>query len=338
LTGSIQPLRPDAPRPGFGSTREGPGAGFDALLSPKFELRELRAFVAIAEEGQVTRAAAKVGLTQPAVSHCLSNLERRTGIRLIERRAQGVSLTPAGEAFIDKARAVLAASLEAVSSVEPWARGESRLCFGFTASSQMITRPLRRRFVERHPGVELETCCLGSPERLAKLRAGSIDVELLYPAPRADEFVTQTLLCSSRYVVLCERHPLASRGRLELADIAHETVARWNPHVSQEWRPDAWLLGFRGYDPPVTSESPQAFDELWTLLYSGKAIAVLPGFMLAAAVGDGVRAVPLVDVPAIEVVIARRRDDRRQVVQRLFEICAAWVAGAPGGTERAVAA
>jgi DNA-binding transcriptional LysR family regulator len=325
-------------RPNSSSPRGAHGTRLDPLVSPPFDLRELRAFVAVAQEGQLTRAAAKLGLAQPAMSHCLSNLEHRAGIGLLERHARGVSLTPAGEAFLGKARAVLAASQEAVSCVEPWARGESRLSFGFTASTQELTRPLRRQFAQRHPGVELETYCLSARERLAKLRAGSIDVEVLYPPPGDSDFVTRTLLVSPRYVVLCERHRLASRQQLLLADIADETVPDRHPHVWEERCADAWLLGCRGYEPPVTSEMPVGFDELWTLVYSGRAIAVLPGFMLSDAVGHGVRAIPLLDVPALEVVLARRSNERRRIVQGLLDLCAELAADDPEGAERVVAA
>ena len=60
---------------------------------------------------------------------------------------------------------------------------------------------------------------------------------------------------------------------------------------------------------------------MWTLVYSGKAIAVLPDFMVPAAVGEGVRAIPLLDAPPLEVVLARRSDDRRRIVQELFDFC-----------------
>lgn len=289
--------------------------------TPPFDLRGLRTFVAVAREGQITRAAATLGLAQAAVTQSLLHLECRTGVRLLERHARGVSLTPAGDAFLGKAQAVITASQGAVSSVEPWARGESRVAFGFTASAQRLTRPLRRRFAESHPGLELETCCLTARERLAKLRAGSIDVELLYPPPMGSEFITRTLIVSPRYAVLCERHRLASRERLRLAEIASETVPGWQPDAWDEWCEDDWLLSCRGCEPANGIDAPVELDELWTPVYAGTAIAVLPVFMLPAVVGDGVRAIPLLDVPPLEVVLARRRDDRRLIVRELLELC-----------------
>ncbi|MGO9489615.1 MAG: LysR family transcriptional regulator, partial [Solirubrobacteraceae bacterium] len=287
-----------------------------------FSLRDLHYFVVAAEEGQLTKAALELHVAQPALSQSLARLEARLGTRLLERHPRGVSLTPAGELFFVRARAVLAAGAEAMWSVQPWARGEGRLSLGFTPSAQALARPLRRGFMERHPGVEIEICHLDVTERLANLRAGKIDVELLYPPPRDSELVTQTLLESPRHVVLSERHRLAGKKQLLFAEIAGETFPGRHPSVSEDWCREAWLTGYRGADPPVTAETALGLDELWALIYSGKAISVLPRFMLSATVGDGVRAIPLVDVPALEVVIARRREDRRPVVAAFFELCA----------------
>jgi DNA-binding transcriptional LysR family regulator len=286
-----------------------------------FNLRDLHFFVVAAEEGQMTRAAARLGVAQPALSQGIARLEERVGTSLLERRARGVWLTPAGEAFFERARAVVSATEEAICAVAPWARGEERISLGFPPSLQGLARPLRRRFMERHPGVEMEVRHLEASERLTALRTGRIDAELLYPAPPpGDGLVTHTVLTSPRYAVLSEHHRLAGEGRLCFEQIAGETFPGRHPGRSPAWASATWLPDRAGCDPPPTAETPLGLDQLWALIYSGRAIAVLPGFMLSATVGDGVQAVPLRDVDPLEVVLARREADRRHVVDDLFEL------------------
>jgi DNA-binding transcriptional LysR family regulator len=286
-----------------------------------FSLRELRYFVVVAEEGQMTRAAGRLNVAQPALSQTIAKLEQQVGADLLERHARGVRATAAGEAFLERARIVLAATEEAICAVEPWAERESRLCFGFKGSIQALTRPLRRGLMERHPDIAIEVRHLGTFERLRELRAGRLDVELLYPAPaQTFELVSQTILRSPRYVVLSENHRLAREQQLRFEQIAEETFPARHPSVPEECARDAWLTSYRGADPKLSAEAPQGLDQLWTLIYANKAIAVLPRFLLSAAVGEGVRAIPLLDVEPVEVALARRRADRRPIVTALFEI------------------
>ncbi|MEA2215710.1 MAG: hypothetical protein QOK19_1271 [Solirubrobacteraceae bacterium] len=284
-----------------------------------FNLRELRCFIVVAEEGQMTTAAARLEMAQPGLSQTIAKLEGRLRANLLERHTRGVRLTAAGEKFLDSARAVLAATEEAICAVQPWARGEDRLSLGFPPSAQALARPLRRRFMERHPGVEIEVRHLHVLERLKSLRAGRIDVELLYaPPPRESGILTRRIISSPRFAVLSEHHRLAGERVLRFEQIAGDTISGSAAELPEEWSAPP-LAGSSGGERAVAAETPLELDQLWTLIYSGSAIAVLPGFMLSATVGDGVRAIPLLDVEPLEVLLARRREDRREVVAALFE-------------------
>src|SRR5213593_484826 len=85
-------------------------------------LEQLRYFVTVAEEGQMTRAARKLHLAQPALSQAIAQLEGELGIDLLERHPRGVTLTPAGEAFLPKARAALDADTDAALTARSLAR------------------------------------------------------------------------------------------------------------------------------------------------------------------------------------------------------------------------
>jgi DNA-binding transcriptional LysR family regulator len=298
-------------------------------MHPPFDIRQLAYFVKVAEEGQITRAAAKLHIAQPALSQTIAKLEAAVGVRLFDRHPRGISLTPAGEAFIEKARVAVRAAEEAVSIVGPWRRAEGSLVIGFTPSFHQIARPAIRRFVETHPGVEISVRQLHPGERLSNLRAGTVDVEMLLPPPTHEpDLIAVTVHSSPRFVLLSEDHALAREPSLVFEQISGETFPGRHPSVSEQWSHAAWMSDRRGCDPPVTEETPLTLDEVWALVYAGKAVCVLPEFMVRSVEGDGVRAVPLSDVEPLEVAMVRRRDDERPMVTELFEI-AADLAGPP---------
>src|SRR5437588_12765470 len=98
---------------------------------PVSSLRHLRYFVTVGEEGQLTRAANRLHVAQPALSQAIAQLESQFGVELLERHARGVSLTPAGEAFFVKARVALAAVADADLAARSHSRaGNSRAEWG----------------------------------------------------------------------------------------------------------------------------------------------------------------------------------------------------------------
>src|SRR3977135_3735779 len=119
----------------------------------EFKRGQLRNFVTVAEDGQMTRAARKLHLAQPALSHSISQLENELGIVLLERHARGVRLTDAGQAFLPKARAVIAAADEAMQTAQSLARASSgRMEVGYIGPPPLVNAPeLFGAFVEAYP-------------------------------------------------------------------------------------------------------------------------------------------------------------------------------------------
>jgi DNA-binding transcriptional LysR family regulator len=241
-------------------------------------------------------------------------------LRLFERHGRGVSLTPAGAAFYEKARIALRAAEEAQAVLRPWLRAEGSLILGLLPSVQPLVRPILRRFLEENPEVEVQIRLLDPASRLRDLKRGDVDAELLFPPPPDRSLVVETLAYAPRYVVLPESHPLATHSELVFDQIANETFPGRHPSVSEEWAAEAWLSDRRGHDPPVTRETPVTLDDLWTLIHAGKAISILPDFMVQQIASDGVRAVPLIDVEPLELAMARRREDTRPTLEAFFEI------------------
>lgn len=287
------------------------------------DLRQLRYFIAVAEDEQVTRAAERLHIAQPALSQAIAKLEVDLGVRLLDRHARGVTLTAAGRAFLPKARDALSAIDDAQDAVSPWRPSDSRLVIGFLSVLGPVARPLLRRLMATSPEIDVETRHIDISGRLRLLREREIDVELLFPAPdEEDDVDVATVLHSPRFVVLSERHRLASEQSLLFEQIADETFPARHPSVPERWAHDAWLSDYRDTRAKRTAETPTTVDEVWAMISAGKAIAVLPEFMVRGTASDGVRAVPLTDVEPLEVCIARRREDRRAPVAALFSAVA----------------
>ncbi len=122
------------------------------------ELRHLRYFVAVAEEGSFTRAAVRLGIQQPPLSQQLQALEREMGTRLLERLPRGVELTAAGASFLADARSTLVQAGEAVARARRVAAGiEGTLVLGLasSAATHALVPTVLEAFRERHPGVHL---------------------------------------------------------------------------------------------------------------------------------------------------------------------------------------
>jgi DNA-binding transcriptional LysR family regulator len=281
------------------------------------DLRQLHYFVVAVEEGQMTRAAARLHVAQPALSQAIGKLETDLGVRLFERHPRGITPTEAGAAFFTRASHALIAVDEAEEAVEPWLRAGPRLVIGFHEAAGDLARALIRRFMLAHPEVEVETRHLQPADRLVELKRGRIDAEIVYP-PTGDEQLSEQLVAvSPRYVLVGETHRLAGESSLTFEDVEHEMLPSRHPSVDQRLADDAWLIKRRTKPPRLAGETPTSLDELWALVSRGKAIAILPLFMIGRVQGDGVRAIPLLGVDGVEVALACVRGDARPVVRDL---------------------
>ncbi len=288
-------------------------------MQPAIDLRQLRYLVVVVEEGQITRAAQRLHLAQPALSQAIAKLEAQLGVQLLERRPRGIEPTPAGSAFYEKARLALTAVEEAAEALEPFARSETRLCLGCLPMLGALARPWLRRLIAEWPNIDLQTRDLEAEGMLVELKRGRVDAELLFPPPRDPDLTHLVVLRSPRYVLMHEDHPLASEASVTYDQIAGEPVPGRHPSVPAKWAEEAWLMNYRGTQPKFTKEKPTSADEVWALVSSGKAISILPEFMVRPAQGHGVRAVPLSDVEPVEVALVKRRDDNRAIVAALFK-------------------
>lgn len=192
------------------------------------ELRHLRYFVAVAETLHFSRAAARLHLTQPALSRQIRDLESELGAPLLQRHGTSITLTPAGTVFLPRAREILAAAERAVAEARAAGR---QLQLGHYGTLWLdYFAPALRAFARAHPEIDLHTEERTAAGLVEGLRRGELDFALLGPADAAlgREFATRKLVTLPALIALGAANPLAKRRRLALADLATADWIAWD--------------------------------------------------------------------------------------------------------------
>jgi DNA-binding transcriptional LysR family regulator len=307
------------------------------------ELRQVRYFVAVAEEGQMTRAANRLHIAQPALSQAIAQLEARLGVELFARHARGMTLTPAGEAFLEKARTALTALDDADNAARTRGRATGgKLEWGFIAVPPMIQAPdLYSLFVAAHPEAESAFRELQWPRGTTSLWLEQVDLGLCFsPTPHA-EVCLQPLRSEPRVVVAAKDHPLAERSELTVAEVLDETFCGEDPALEQV-RAGFWRLDdHRGGPPRRTADRASNPQELLAAVACGRGIATAPAssarVMLATA--PSVVTIPLTDADPTVLSLVWHRENRNPLVDVAASLAASIAnVGETGDAEPAVAA
>ncbi|MEV8227295.1 LysR family transcriptional regulator [Streptomyces sp. NPDC079167] len=284
------------------------------------EVRHLRAFLAVADEGSVTRAAALLGVTQPVVSRTLAALERHLGVRLVDRSTHHLALTPEGVAFRDKAAAAVGAFDEAV---DPGGPHERPLRIGHAWSALgPYTTPLLRAWQRRHPGTPLEL--LRIDDRTAGLTRGEVDAALLRGPVETPGLVTEVLFSEERVAAVAADGPLAARASVSLADLTGDPVVLNTVSGTTTlglWPPDA---------RPAATVTVANTDDWFTAIAAGRGVGVSGTSTARMHAYAGVVYVPLDDAPPLPVLLARRDGPGHPALPRLAALAREIVAREQG--------
>ncbi|MFF1342811.1 LysR family transcriptional regulator [Streptomyces sp. NPDC058290] len=260
------------------------------------ELRHLRAFLAIAEEGAITRAAARLHTGQPALSRTLRQLEDHQGVRLVDRSTHHLELTAEGRTFRDRAAAALAA---VDAALDPRALTARPLRLGHPwAALGDHTIPLLRRWDELHPDTPLELRRID--DRLAGLTQGKVDVALLRGPVTEPGLVTVQLLTEERVAVVPAGSDLADKTALTPADLAAWPVALNT--VAGTTTLDLWPVDAR---PTATIEVANT-DEWLTAIAAGRAVGISTSATPRMHTHPAIAYRPLTDVPPVPLLLAWR--------------------------------
>ncbi|MCX5328288.1 MULTISPECIES: LysR family transcriptional regulator [unclassified Streptomyces] len=263
------------------------------------ETRELRYFLAVAEELHFGRAAERLGMAQPPLSRAIQQLERRLGVCLLERNRRGVSLTGAGEVLLHEGRAALDATTAAArrtrraGGVGSPSGTRNRLVLAVkAAASHELLLKLLDAYAAEPDAVEVEVLPSGTCEQEEMLRDGRADVALMHaPYNSLAGFDSEELLSEGQIAVLPAGHPLAGRRTLSLADVSDLPdlpLARWARH---------------GTYPPGPGPEVRDQTQLAQLIALGRTMAVFPDSSRAWLWAEHA-AVPLTDAPPVVTHIA----------------------------------
>ncbi len=281
------------------------------------ETRELAYFVAVAEELHFGRAARRLGIAQPPLSRAIQQLERRLGVRLLERDHRTVALTEAGETLLREGNAALAAVSAAVRRTRRAGRSEPSLVLAAKPGGDADLLPEILAAYAATPGALPVDIVFSARERGAMVRDGRADAALLH-APREDltGLAVEELLVESQVAVLPRGHRLAGRAELSMADLDGEPLPRW---------PGAVPEGFSRI-----AESGQ----LMHLVALGRAVAVVPESIRANLRHDVV-GVPVADAPPTTLVLAWPRDARSRALATFVRAAAEAARRVSAGSEAA---
>jgi DNA-binding transcriptional LysR family regulator len=257
------------------------------------ELRHLRYFVAVAEEGHITRAAERLGIQQPPLSQQIRTLEAELQVQLLRRKPRGVELTQAGEAFFAEAQAIVAHVERAVGVARRTARGEAgRLGLGFTSSASFHPQVPRliREFRDGFPLVALSLEESGTGELVEALLAARLDAAFVRsPIGPAAGIAVHPLLDEPMVAVLPAGHAL-SKGAgepLALAALAGETLILYRRPLGPGLY-DAIIAACQraGFSPRIGQEAPRMLATL-SLVAAGLGVTLVPQSMRRLQI-DGV--------------------------------------------------
>ncbi len=260
------------------------------------ETRELRYFVAVAEELHFGRAAERLGMAQPPLSRAIQQLERRLGVSLLDRNRRGVSLTGAGQVLLYEGRAALEATVAAARRTRRAGAADSprdRLVLGVKAAgAHELLQKLLDAYAAEPGAAEIEVLLCGFCEQEGLLRDGRADVALMHtPFNSLAGFDSEELMAEGQVAILPAAHPLAARPALSLADVSDVPdlpLARW-PN--------------RGVYPPGNGPEVRDQTQLAQLIALGRTLAVVPDSARSWMWADHA-AVPLTDAPPVVTHIA----------------------------------
>jgi DNA-binding transcriptional LysR family regulator len=287
-----------------------------------FSQGQLLYFVTVADEGQMTRAAGKLHLAQPALSQAIAKLEAELGVQLLERHARGVTLTPAGEAFLVKARAALAAWTDAVLTAQSFAQdGHGTIEFGFVGSPPGLDSPgPLEAFAEAHPEIDLRYRELSFPTAPTSSWLADVDVAVCHRPPSDPGVWTQTLRHEPRVLLAPTRHPFAGRSEVSVEEALDQPFIGIHPAVERSWA-GFWSLDDHRGCPPlhVTPDRAASPQEVLAALSMRRAITAVPASVGRAIMNvlPSVVAVDLRDAAPAQIVLAGHEDRINPLVAAL---------------------
>jgi DNA-binding transcriptional LysR family regulator len=244
------------------------------------EIRYLRYFVAVADEGSITAAANRLRVAQPSLSRQLRLLEHEIGAALMERNSRGVLLTEAGSAFAVAARDILSAIDRAVADARARAHGTvGELRLGYAPSPTAEILPLALHALEKSaPDAVVSLHDLGGDELLEGLRSGRLHGAVMVdPGPLLPENVVfRPLKRYAHNVAVGPRHPFARLRQVPLARLASEPFVVYDRRHYAEYTTTLRAILEPVTDNPKIAAECDGLTSLISAVLAGRGVAIVP--------------------------------------------------------------
>ncbi len=248
-----------------------------------FDRRQLRYFVAVAEELHFGNAARRLHISQPPLSQQIAALEDDLGVRLFERTKRKVEITPAGQQFLQDARAILDNMAKAASRVRAVAEGQTgMLRIGLNYSSPISPRlsAIFRRFIKLYPQVGMELHENTSAKQLDGLYHRSLDLCFVWPTrdDASPDIALQPLGNDELQLVAAREHPLARKPRFTAKDLRDQVIFLTLRQTRTDFY-DALLAACRkeGFEPEIRTDIIQ-LPFIMNVVAAGQGVTFIPEF------------------------------------------------------------
>jgi len=296
------------------------------------ELRHLRYFVAVAEEGNLTAAAERRLYTaQPSLSRQLRDLEAEVGTPLFVRGARGVQLTPAGRAFLDHARLALGQAAEAVSAARRAASPQKvSLTVGFIHGQEVDWLPRVTQILSNDlSGIDFKVTSLYSPSLADALERGEVDLGFLRVEPRRN--VTYQVIAREPIVaILPSDHRLARKQTLDPRELAGERFIGFSevPHVLRDIV-DRYFRrhGVKVQPTQLLDNAPMGIS----LVASTKSVTMLPAYVEPLLPWSVASRRMKGEQPVIELAVGYRADNQSEMLKKFLRSIEWLIAAGPAG-------
>ena len=287
------------------------------------ELRQIRYFVAVADELNFSRAALRLHIAQPPVSQQVRNLEEEMGLLLFDRGSRPLRLTQAGKFFHARCREILSSLHTAVADTQRIGNGHSGwLGIGFVSSAMNVLLPIAlQRFRAAFPDVEMRLFEMVWDEQAAALLDRRIHVGFVRPTLDESELVEELLYGESLVIAMPSSHRFAHRKCVAIHELADEPIVLYGGRTSNVLNDNPLLSVWRdsGIEPKIAVEAQHA-DSALGLVAAGMGLA-LTGSSFGNSPRAGISFVPVTGAPPnLPMKIAYRPDERSSIVAAFLKI------------------
>jgi DNA-binding transcriptional LysR family regulator len=284
------------------------------------DLRQLRYFVAVADAGQLTQAARRLDVAQPTLSQAIARLESQLGVQLLDRANRGVTPTPAGSVFLERALHVVASADEAERAARAFQRGHvGELVVGYVGVPMGRWAEIFDRLSRTQPGVRVSWQALDFPRIGRDLLEGT-DIALVAEPTEHPDLGILVLHQERLAAVMPAGHPLAEREELRVADLLDETFIAGDATTDPVWQEFWHLDKERGGPAKLSERRAHGSAEGLETVAAGKAIGTVQESLARALPHPGVVSRPIVDARPARLALVWDKEHENPLVDVVVDI------------------